>query len=63
MLSRDTGQSRVPAPPHMITGMIWNGINETHRKPTHQAVRAQQISRVMEERAFQPLHSCRLGPS
>ena len=22
MLSRETGHSRVPAPPHMITGMI-----------------------------------------
>src|SRR6266700_1740274 len=28
MLSRETGQSRVPAPPHMITGMIWVGIDE-----------------------------------
>src|SRR5206468_11065703 len=28
MLSRETGHSRVPAPPHMITGMIWVSIDE-----------------------------------
>jgi hypothetical protein len=24
MLSRETGHKRVPAPPHMITGVIWS---------------------------------------
>jgi len=28
MLSRETGHSRVPAPPHMITGTIWPVIDE-----------------------------------
>jgi hypothetical protein len=26
MLSRDAGHSRVPAPPHMMTGMIFDAI-------------------------------------
>ena len=38
MLSRDTGHSRVPAPPHMITGIIWAGMRE------HSSARARSIA-------------------
>jgi hypothetical protein len=31
MLSRETGHSRVPAPPHMMTGIIWVGMEGAPR--------------------------------